>query len=64
MATADRTLRRLVVACTGDDQQALEMIEQIKPLMPHTDVRLGRIGPVVGVYTGPNALGAAMVQRD
>lgn len=64
MATADKTLRRLVVACTGDDEQALELIDRIRPVMPHTDVRLGRIGPVVGVYTGPNALGCAMVRRE
>lgn len=64
MATADKTLRRLVVACTDDDEQALDLIDRIRVVMPHTDVRLGRIGPVVGVYTGPNALGFAMVRRE
>ncbi len=64
IATADKTLRRLVMACTADDQQALALIARIRPVMPHTDVRLGHIGPVVGVYTGPNALGCAMVRRE
>lgn len=64
MATADKTLRRLVVACTDDDEQALDLIDRIRVVMPHTDVRLGRIGPVVGVYTGPNALGFASVRHE
>ena len=64
MATADKTLRRLIIACTADDEQALALIERIRPVMPHTDVRLGRLGSVVGVYTGPNALGCAMVRRE
>ncbi|HEY5477508.1 MAG TPA: DegV family protein [Tepidiformaceae bacterium] len=64
MATADKTLRRLVIACTADDEQALALIERIRPVMPHTDVRLGRLGSVVGVYVGPNALGCAMVRRE
>lgn len=64
IATADRTAKRVYVACTGDDAQALAFIERARPLMPHTEFRLGHIGPVVGVYAGPNALGVCLVERD
>lgn len=64
IATADKTLKRLIVACTGDDAQALDFVASVRPVLPHTDVRLGHIGPVVGVYAGANALGVAMVRRD
>ncbi|MGI8926735.1 MAG: DegV family protein [Tepidiformaceae bacterium] len=64
IATAERTLRRVDVACTGDDAQAEAFIERMRPLMPHTEFHLGHLGPVVGVYTGPNALGLALLERD
>ncbi len=64
IATADRTLRKMYVACTADDEQAHSFIERLQPLMPHTEFHLGHIGSVVGVYTGPNALGICTVERD
>ncbi|MEX2081520.1 MAG: DegV family protein [Dehalococcoidia bacterium] len=63
VATADRSIRRLFVACTGNDAEAERFIEEVRPLLPHTDIRLGRLGPVVGVYTGPNTLGVCTVAK-
>ncbi|MBI5949191.1 MAG: DegV family protein [Chloroflexi bacterium] len=64
IATTDRTLRKMYVACTADDEQAYDFIERLRPLMPHTEFHLGHIGSVVGVYAGPNALGICTVERD
>lgn len=64
LATADRTIKRIFVGSAGNDADAEAFAERLRPLLPHTDVRLGQIGPVVGVYAGPNTLGIATVKHD
>ena len=56
--------KEMFVGCSGDDTDALALIERLRPLLPHTDLKLGYLGPVVGVYTGPNALGIAALERE
>ena len=56
--------KTMFVACSGNDDEAREIIEQLRPALPHTDLILGQLGPVVGVYTGPNALGIAALERE
>ena len=64
MATAQARSKRMFVASGGNDSEAEAFIERVRPLLPHTDVVLAQLGPVVGVYTGPNALGIATLDRD
>lgn len=56
--------REMFVGCSGDDSDARALIERLRPHLPHTELRLGYLGPVVGVYTGPNALGIAALERE
>lgn len=56
--------KEMFVGCSGGDSDALALIERLRPLLPHTDLKLGYLGPVVGVYTGPNALGIAALERE
>ncbi|HML97991.1 MAG TPA: DegV family protein [Tepidiformaceae bacterium] len=56
--------REMFVGCGGDDSDARALIERLRPHLPHTELRLGYLGPVVGVYTGPNALGIAALERE
>jgi DegV family protein with EDD domain len=56
--------KAMFIAASGDTTTAEELIERLKPLLPHTDIRLGQLGPAVGVYTGPNALGVAALERE
>ncbi len=56
--------KEMFIGCSGDDTDALALIERLRPLLPHTDLKLGYLGPVVGVYTGPNALGIAALERE
>jgi DegV family protein with EDD domain len=63
VATADRTISRLFVAAAGDDDAARALLERVAPELPHTDVRFGRIGPIVGVHGGPGLLGICPVAR-
>ena len=64
IVTEDRTLKRVFVACGGNDAEAGEFMERIRPLMPHTEFHLAQIGPVVGVHAGPNVLGVALLGRE
>ncbi len=64
VATQDRALKRLFCACAGNDAEGQAFIERLRPHLPHTEFHLGQLGPVVGVYTGPNAIGLATVSRD
>lgn len=63
-ATKDRTLRRIFVGCGGNDDEALAFMERLRPLMPHTELHLGQIGPVVGAHAGPDVLGIATLARE
>ena len=56
--------KELFVACSGSDEEARALIERLRPALPHTDIILGHLGPIVGVYTGPNALGIAALERE
>jgi DegV family protein with EDD domain len=56
--------KEMFVASSGDDSDARALIERLRPYLPHTDMFLGQLGPAVGVYTGPNALGIAALERE
>lgn len=56
-----RGARRLFVACAGNDAEADAFIARIRPDIPGTEIIRGHIGPIVGVYTGPNTLGVCPV---
>jgi DegV family protein with EDD domain len=52
------------VACSGNDDEALAFMERLRPHLPHTELMLGYLGPVVGVYAGPGAIGVAALERE
>jgi DegV family protein with EDD domain len=56
--------KEMFVACSGNDEEARALIEELRPHLPHTDVMPGQLGPIVGVYTGPGALGIAALERE
>lgn len=56
--------KEMFIGCSGADADALSLVERLRPLLPHTELKLGYLGPVVGVYTGPNALGIAALERE
>lgn len=56
--------REMFVATGGDDAPARELIERLRPILTHTDLIVGQLGPAVGVYTGPGALGIAALERE
>lgn len=64
IAVEDQTIRRLFVAAAGDDAATAEFIERVRPRLPHTDIRFGQIGPVVGAHSGPGLLGICPVRRE
>jgi fatty acid-binding protein DegV len=41
----------MFVACSGNDDEALAFMDRLRPHLPHTNLMLGYLGPVVGVYT-------------
>jgi DegV family protein with EDD domain len=54
----------MFVACSGNDDEAFAFMDRLRPHLPHTELMLGYLGPVVGVYTGPNAIGVAALERE
>lgn len=64
IASAMGRSKQMFVACSGSDEEARALLERLRPVLPHTDLVLGHLGPVVGVYTGPNALGIAALERE
>lgn len=64
LATTQGRTKMLFVACGGNDDEAEDLIERLRPALPHTDIMRGQLGPIVGVYTGPNAIGIATLERE
>lgn len=61
-ALADREVRRVFVMSGGNDAEAEAMIARIRPAFDESvEFVRGQFGPIVGVYTGPNALGVGSV---
>ena len=56
--------KEMFIAASGAQDTAADLIERLRPQLPHTELHLGSIGPVVGVYTGPNAIGVAALERE
>lgn len=64
MAAQQARAKTMFVACGGNVVDAERFVERIRPQLPHTDIGIALLGPVVGVYTGPNALGFAWINRE
>jgi DegV family protein with EDD domain len=63
LATDDQRIARLYVAGGGDTSTAEELISRVTAMLPHTEILRGRIGPVVGVHSGPGVFGFATLAR-
>jgi len=64
LATSHSRSKMMFVASGGNDDESEAFIERMRPQLPHTDLALAQLGPIVGVYTGPNALGIATLERE
>jgi DegV family protein with EDD domain len=64
LALEDALTPRLYVASAGNDEEAHALADRLRPQMPHTEFVTAQFGPVVGVYTGPNALGVCLLRRE
>jgi len=64
IAIGQARAKMMFVACGGNDAEAEAFIERLRPMLPHTDIGRAALGPIVGVYTGPNAIGVASLERE
>ena len=64
LATDDGAARAIYVASTDNQPEATAFAARLRPVLSHTDIQTADIGPTVGVYTGPNALGVAILHGD
>jgi DegV family protein with EDD domain len=62
LAMEDAAVKRLYVASANNDDEAHAFVERLRPRMPRTEFVVAQFGPVIGVYTGPNALGSCVVR--
>ena len=64
LASADANLERLAVFHSTSDEEGERWAERLRTTRLGVPVEIGWLGPVVGVYSGPNVLGMASVHRD
>lgn len=64
LAAEDQRIKRLFVAYGADLEAAETIVERVRPRLPHTDIRLGRIGAAVGVHGGPGLVGFCTSRRE
>lgn len=63
LATAEPDLERVGVAHSSSPEEAERWAERLRSTRPGVQVDVSWLGPVVGVYAGPNVLGMASVRR-
>jgi fatty acid-binding protein DegV len=59
-----RNAKRMFVAGAANIEEAEQLIERLRPSLPHTEFRMAPFGSVLGVYSGPVALGLGWTDRD
>ena len=52
--------RRIAILYGTTPGEAESLATQVRDTLPSTDVRTVQVSPVIGVHTGPAALGAAI----
>jgi fatty acid-binding protein DegV len=55
---------KLAIVHAGVQQDAEEMLERIKHLLPHGDIPIVQITPVLGAHLGIGALGFACIAKE
>jgi DegV family protein with EDD domain len=63
LAVQDQRIKRLFVAGADNDEAAYDLIDRVKAQLPHTEILWARIGPVVGVHSGPGLIGISTMAR-
>lgn len=63
LATADQTISRLYIAAAADAAAAEALAGRVRPRLPHTEITVGSVGPIVGVHVGPGTVGIVTVAR-
>ncbi len=63
LATADRTLKRLLLGSAANDASLQRVLAGVTPLLPDTDIVIGTLGPVVGAHSGPGLTGICTVKQ-
>ncbi len=63
IVTTTSDLDRVILEHTGCEDDAAKLADRLNAALPGVPVEVGWIGPVVGVYAGPNGLGAVTIQR-
>ncbi len=67
---ADRALKRgnvkypITVFHADAPQLADELVKKIMEAMPQADIRIGTVGPVIGIYTGSGCVGISYIERE
>lgn len=64
LATEDRNPEHLDVSHSSTTEEAEGWAERLRSTRPDVPVEVNWLGPVVGVYAGPNVLGMACVRRE
>ncbi len=64
LATEDPNPEHLDVSHSSTAEEAEGWAERLRSTRPDVPVEVNWLGPVVGVYAGPNVLGMACVRRE
>ena len=63
LTSQHKDAERLAVCHSSSPQEADRWAERLRTAIPGVPVETGWLGPVVGVYAGPNVLGMAVTRR-
>ena len=56
-------LESLAVVYTTTPDDAAQLADRLRPLVPSGDIPISQVGPVVGTHAGPGVLGISLTQK-
>jgi fatty acid-binding protein DegV len=64
IATSFPSVREVAVGYSTNPQDAHDFQQRLAEAMPHVNIWVTRVGPVLGTHAGPGALGLGLLEGE
>jgi DegV family protein with EDD domain len=64
IATSFPSVREVAIGYSTNPQDAHDFERRLAEVMPHVNIWVMRVGPVLGTHTGPGALGLGLLEGE
>jgi DegV family protein with EDD domain len=64
MATSYPNVREVAIGYSTSPQDAYDFQQRLAAVMPHVNIWVTRVGPVIGIHAGPGVLGLGLLEGE